>query len=539
MLWYELTYFNSINFKISKTTLEGGTKCFLKWFASETSIKIMILKNTDLIKIKLENKNFSYEIENVCRIFFPNCKVFFVDCDNFLSEYENFICIKLDNSQSNTIIISVYANINGKTNNKTAVISQEKISDKDIELKICVLIFKILSEITTIKPKWGILTGVRPIKLFHSLSVNNGIKYSMDYFRTELLVSDEKINLAKNIEENQNEFLKASDKKSFSLYVSIPFCPSRCAYCSFVSQSVEKSIKLIPNYLELLKKELIYTAKIVNRLDLKLESIYVGGGTPTVLEPSQLKALIDTVLGNFDMTFCQEFTIEAGRPDTITQEKLEVLKSFNDIRVSINPQTFNDSVLKIIGRRHTSEETIRAFEMARRAGISNINMDLIAGLPSDDFISFRKTVQKALEMEPESITLHTLSVKRASNIFETGNDIYKSTGEIDKMLNFAYTAFSESGYKPYYLYRQSKMLGNTENTGWAQKGFEGVYNIYIMEELHSIIACGAGAVTKLKSPIDNKIERIFNFKFSYEYINRFDEIIKRKDKVKNFYEEFQ
>ncbi len=500
----------------------------------------MALNNTDLIKIKLSHKDFSYEIENVCRIFFPNWKISFVEFDDFIDEKVNFISINVDNLKNNAIIISVSANINDKKDNKTETILKRQASEKDIELKVCVLVFKILSEITITKPKWGVLTGVRPIKLFHALSVHNGIEYSMDYFKNELLVSDEKVNLARNIEANQNKFLKSPDKKSFSLYISIPFCPSRCAYCSFVSQSVEKSIKLIPEYLKLLEKELIYTAKIIKELNLKLESVYIGGGTPTVLEPYQLKTLIDIVITNFDMLSCKEFTIEAGRPDTITKEKLKVLKnSFPNIRVSINPQTFNDNVLKIIGRRHTSQDTVRAFEMARTVGISNINMDLIAGLPGDNFISFCNTIQKILEIEPESITLHTLSVKRASNIFETGNDIYKNNKEIDKMLNFAYGSFPKFNYNPYYLYRQSKMLGNTENTGWAKKGFEGIYNIYIMEEIHSIIACGAGAVTKLKKPMENKIERIFNFKFSYEYINRFDEIIKRKGTVRNFYEEFQ
>lgn len=500
---------------------------------------MMNLKKINLIKIKLYNNDFFYEIENICRIFFPHSKILFVEIDKSINKNEDFICINLDKTKNSNIMLSVHTNIDGIKNNKILVIRRKHISDKDIELKICVMLFRILSKITKIESKWGVLTGVRPIKLFHSLSTRKGIEYSMDYFKNRLLVSDEKIRLVRDIEYNQYKILKLSDKKSFSLYISIPFCPSRCAYCSFVSQSVEKSMKLIPEYLELLKKELIYTAHIVKELDLRLEAIYIGGGTPTVLSVCQLEFLMNSVIENFDMKFCREFTVEAGRPDTINEEKLKVLKNFKDIRISINPQTFNDNVLKIIGRNHTSQDTIKAFQMAKDLGISNINMDLIAGLPEDTFMSFHNTIEKALDMKPESITLHTLSVKRASNILETDGDIQKNNDSLREMLNFAYKAFFECDYNPYYLYRQSKILGNMENTGWAKKGFEGIYNVYIMEEIHSIIACGAGAVTKLKNPINGKIERIFNFKFSYEYVNRFDEIIKRKDKVKNFYEEFQ
>ena len=265
----------------------------------------------------------------------------------------------------------------------------------------------------------------------------------------------------------------------------------------------------------------------------------MGGGTPTTLSAEQMGRVIDAVYENFDTSNMTEFTVEAGRPDTITPEKLQVIKSHGVERISINPQTFNDSVLRAIGRKHTSAQTIEAMLLARQTGFSNINMDIIAGLPTDTLEGFRHTLDCCFELDPESITVHTLSIKRASNLVYTGQAEYNSEGIlVSDMVDTATKELFDHGFRPYYLYRQTRMLGNLENTGWSKEGSECLYNVFIMDETHTILACGAGGVTKMRQPDGDVIERIFNYKFPYEYINGFDQMLKRKEKVLSFYEKF-
>ncbi len=342
--------------------------------------------------------------------------------------------------------------------------------------------------------------------------------------------------MCKKIEHNQRDIISMSDERSFSLYISIPFCPSRCSYCSFVSQSVEKAKFLLDDYIKLLLKEIKFTANIAKISKLKLLSVYIGGGTPTTLSPSQLEVLLSEIILNFDFSYCKEFTVEAGRPDTVTAEKLKVIKNFPVSRISINPQTFNDNVLQTIGRRHTAAQTIKAFELAREYDFDNINMDLIAGLTGESLDSFQQSIDKACALSPESVTVHTLALKRSSALNQLSDDA-KNNQFTPDMLSYANSTLSQNSYEPYYLYRQSKMLSNLDNTGWAKVGYFSEYNIYMMEEIHTVLACGAGAVSKLKDPKSNYIERIFNFKYPYEYINRFDEMLQRKNRVLSFYEE--
>lgn len=497
--------------------------------------------NKGKIKIFLINNDFLYEIENLVRLFLPYYKIDFweSDTDTVSLSDENYIYIKVDKTQALGLILIVRVYLNGIKKESKLALHRDNTLDRDIELEISGMLFKILSEITKVHPKWGIITGVRPVKLFRSVLKGHTVKYCTDYFKNKFLADPQKIELAAKVNSYEQKVIELSKKNSFSLYVSIPFCPSRCAYCSFVSQSVEKSIKLIPDYLNLLTKEIKYTAKIAEDLSLRLETIYIGGGTPTVLSCDDLRSLINVIVENFDTSSCREFTVEAGRPDTLDKEKIDMLSSFENIRVSINPQTFNDSVLQIIGRKHTANDTFRAVELAKNAGISNINMDLIAGLPGDSYRSFCDTIKKTIALNPSFVTIHTLAVKRASNIVKNRTDIPQNSLFVEKMLEKAYSSLSSAGYHPYYLYRQSKMVDNMENTGWAKGNLNGLYNIYIMDETHTILACGAGAVTKLKNPFNFQIKRIFNFKFAYEYISRFNEIIERKGQVTNFYEEFQ
>ena len=394
-------------------------------------------------------------------------------------------------------------------------------------------------ELTGYRPKWGVLIGVRPIKLLRKLTAEMGQPKAAEYFLNSLHVSQEKTALSVRTMQHEQPILAASKPESFSLYISIPFCPTRCAYCSFVAQSTEKTGKLIPQYVDLLCKELEYTAEVAKACNLRLETVYMGGGTPTTLNAQQLGQIIDTVNKNFDMNTCREFTVEAGRPDTITADKLQAMKERGITRISINPQTLNDEVLNLIGRDHTTQQTLDAFHLARAHGFDNINMDLIVGLAGDSVESFRNTLDGVVALHPESITVHTLALKRSSNINKNGKIHFINDGEgAGQMLDYVDTVLTKQNYIPYYLYRQSRMVGNLENTGWAQPGYENYYNVYIMDESHTILACGAGAVSKIKHPYKDELQRIFNFKFPYEYIDRYQEMLDRKEKVKSIYKQF-
>ena len=485
------------------------------------------------------NHNYHYETENLVRVFFPNEKIETV-FEN--SGSARFIESKLKKTASGAVI-EVSASFGGHSGEeKGEFLFSDKLSDDTedgfLERKNAQLLFLLLKRLTGYTPPWGILTGVRPAKLMTNLCAKNGEEKTREYFSKELFVSDEKICLALFVSKKEQPIINQSKKNSFSLYISIPCCPTRCSYCSFVSHSNESAKKLMAPYTELLCRELEEAAKIAKRLSLELESVYIGGGTPTALTAPLLKKLTDCVARNFNITENCEYTIEAGRPDSVDTEKLEIIKNCGAKRISINPQTFSDSVLEAIGRRHTSKMTEEAMLAARELGFKNINMDLIAGLPTDTFESFQKTLSKTLSFEPENITVHTLALKRSSNLVTEEREKGSAT-EAQKMLSFAFETLLKEGYEPYYMYRQSKCLGNLENVGWAKKGFECRYNVYMMEECHTVLACGAGAVTKLRSPVSADIERIFNFKYPYEYIDRFDELLERKEYAEEFYEKFK
>lgn len=468
--------------------------------------------------------NFNYETENLCRVFFPLEKIETVNEDK---ECERKV---------------VTEKIGNRISVKISFESGEKFLEKlcgeneDFELEIATLLFEGLTEITSYVPQWGLLTGVRPSKLMIKLTEEMGEEKAKKYFTEKLLVSEEKTSLAMSVAECEEKIISRSEKNSFSLYISIPFCPTRCSYCSFVSHSIEKTKKLMVPYVENLCEEIKLTGEIAKELDLKLETVYFGGGTPTTLTAEQLEKLLTSVEENFDLSTCFEYTVEAGRPDTVTREKLEVLRKKGVTRISINPQTFNDSVLETIGRRHTAEETLKAFRLAREVGFDNINMDLIAGLSGDTLQSFSRTLDIINELDPENVTVHTLALKRSSNL--AGDTTGLSSGRLaNEMINLSHEKLRKNNYIPYYMYRQSKSLGNLENVGWCKKSRECAYNIFMMEECHTILACGAGAVTKLKEPEGNVIERIFNFKYPYEYNDRLHELFERKKRIKEFYSE--
>lgn len=482
------------------------------------------------MKLCLINHNFRYELEKLIRIFLPFEKIEF--SDTVINE-ENVAVTEINQD------IAV-ATLNFNERNIKKEIKVKNLSDeKEKELLLATALFDCFTKITGYIPNWGLLTGVRPAKLFSRISSQSGEKATEDYFKDILKVSNQKISLCKETHKGEAEIINKSNKDSYSLYVSIPFCPSRCSYCSFVSHSVESAKKLIPEYLEKLFKELIITSEIAKKNNLKLSTIYIGGGTPTSISETQLEALMKTIKDNFPTESVLEYTVEAGRPDTITEEKLNIIKKYGATRISINPQTMNDDVLKVIGRRHTTEDTINSFKLARKCGHTNINMDLIAGLPSDTFESFIITCEEVLKLNPESVTVHSLSMKRASTLNVSGNLPEIEVGNIaSQMVDYSREILTKNGIKPYYMYRQSKTVGNLENVGYAKKGFECLYNVYIMDETHTILSCGASAVTKLREPGGDYIERIFNFKYPYEYIDRFSDIVTRKEGINSFYAKF-
>ncbi len=474
------------------------------------------------------NHKFHYELENLTRAFFPNEKISVIQLAEVPDKIESpAIVSEVKEELSVTLSIDEF--------HKTLSFP---MGNRDDELEMATLLYKLLSEFTGISLSWGLLTGVRPIKLLRRLKEEMGEEKAKSYFSDSLLVSKEKLQLASVTCVNEQKILDMSIQDSFSLYISIPFCPTRCSYCSFVSQSVEKARHLIPGYVELLCKEIAHTGAIAKDLNLRLESVYMGGGTPTTLEAEDLRRILNAVRENFDMSSCREFTVEAGRPDTITEAKLIALKECGCDRLSVNPQTLSDEVLHNIGRKHTVEDFYKSFELARKIGFEHINTDLIAGLPGDTPESFAHTMDGICKLSPESITVHTLSMKRSSQLNGDNMQILREDAQrVSSMLSNAYSSMNECDYAPYYLYRQSRMLGNMENTGWSKPGFEGIYNVFIMDETHTILACGAGAVTKLRDPRSERIERIFNFKYPYEYNARFEELTQRKDAIYTFYKD--
>ena len=477
------------------------------------------------MNLYVKNHNFHFELENLTRLFFPNEKITVIR--DFSEPQPPYIYTEV----SDKITISV--NIGSFNKSETAV---KKLTDDDNELVSAQLLYKLLCDFTGLTQPWGILTGVRPVKLLRRLAEESSEEQAVKKFEKDFFVSNEKIALSRETELNERKILELSKPESFSLYVGIPFCPSRCSYCSFVMASIERAEKLIEPYTKLLCEEIKRTAEIANKLGLRLETVYFGGGTPTTLSAEQLDTVLRTVNKSFDMSTCREFTVEAGRPDTIDIAKLFALKENKVDRISINPQTVNDEVLKTIGRKHTAQQFFDAFELARKCGFNNINTDLIAGLPTDTPESFKNSLDSIVRLNAECITVHTLCMKRASRLTTEGVTLdLQQARDAREMLAYTQNILGQNEYIPYYMYRQSRMVGNLENVGWSKKGFESLYNVYVMDETHTILACGSGGVTKLKRNNPDYLERIFNFKYPYEYIDRFDELIQRKSGIMQFY----
>ena len=484
-----------------------------------------------MLGVKLQGHDYKYEVAELLKLFTTQFK-FINSNDEFEKILINEVIIKDKQIES---ITKFYENkelkICKSESFDTNLINKEDIK-KGTKTIIKRSIFNVLDELFKTYVPWGILTGIRPVKIVHNLLDQDLSEEDIrENLKNNYLIKDEKIDLALDIAKRERVFIYPIDKNKISLYVSIPFCPTRCVYCSFPANPMKQFGHLRDKYVKALIKEIKGLAKLLKDTNKDIETLYIGGGTPTALEANQLDVLIKALFEELDLSNIKEFTVEAGRPDTITKEKLEVMKKHNVTRISINPQTMNNETLAKIGRDHNVDDIINCFKMARDLGFDNINMDIILGLVDEDLEMVRNTLEKIKELSPESLTVHTLAIKRASTLKEN-LDKYELTRyeEMIKMIDLSMEYAKDMGLNPYYMYRQKHMLGNLENIGYAKEGFECIYNIQIMEEKQSNLAVGAGAISKYVYVDEDRIERTDNVKNVEQYIERVDEMIERKVK---------
>jgi len=494
------------------------------------------------------NGNISrYYVETLCLVFFPGST--FGEGEEPREDIpEVTVNVFADKENSATAYVSI--KLNDKICEATETVSlAEEISIATHEsIAVGRAMFAAGKELLGHIPPWGILTGVRPAKVAGGLlSHGKGIIKTKRIMRDEYFLNPQKAALAVSVASSEMRLTRKMPKNSCSIYISIPFCPTRCAYCSFVSYTTPRLLSMIDEYLCVLMADLDDTFDTVRRLGMTVSTVYIGGGTPTTLDARQLELLFGKISENIDVTSLQEFTLEAGRPDTITEEKLAVAKKYGVTRISVNPQTLNDGLLREIGRRHTVEDFMRAYELAKQSGIRDINVDLIAGLPGDDFRNFSDTIDKIIELAPSNITVHTFSVKKASDALKNNSRVYSlSGGDAAKSVSYSQIKTKFAGYKPYYMYRQKNTVGNLENVGFSVEGRESFYNVYMMEEVQTIFAVGAGSVTKLvkcSKPFggESEIKRLFRPKYPYEYLRDFsssdsDRRAELKEQILEFFE---
>ncbi len=469
--------------------------------------------------IKLNGNLNPYYIQTLCMLFFPGAK--FPENEELTPE-THVITIDI---QENEREVTAYAAIDlGETHTegRWSELWDTSVGDRDRIRKIASgrAFLTAGEQFTGFTPPWGIMTGVRPAKLVSEyLYSGKTPAEAAALLEREFFASPEKAELAVQVALAEDRLITDEKRKLCSLYVAIPFCPTRCAYCSFVSCTSPSLLKLIPDYLAALAEDIDHTCNLIKQLGLTIATVYIGGGTPTILTASQLDFLLSRI--RKWVPDVEEFTLEAGRPDTITTDKLTVARSYGVDRISVNTQTLNEEVLAKIGRKHTTAEFFEAYSRTRESGIKAINIDLIAGLPTDTAASFQATMDAILPLEAENVTVHTFCVKKSADLKLEG--AFDRDGlEAMKSVRYSWEALRASGYLPYYMYRQKNTVGNLENVGYAKPGFEGLYNVYMMEEVHSIFSCGASAVTKFVSlPAEDgsvRIERIFQPKYPYEYL---------------------
>ena len=494
----------------------------------ELDMKRGVILMSDKIEVKVNISSYEYDIHSLVKAFYPKSEVSVQVKDAFETDCE----LKIDvNFTEEHVDVTTY---NGDQAGYVGFCDlPETLTRKEVKDRFKRLIYNALSEHCGKKLPWGTLTGIRPTKIpMAMLEEGASDEEIRAYMKETYYCSDEKIQLSTDIAKWEMKLLEPLDyEDGYSLYVGIPFCPSTCLYCSFTSYPLGKWEKRVDDYMDALCKELDYIAEELK--DKVLNTVYIGGGTPTTLNAKQMDRLLTKIEEKFDFTHVKEFTVEAGRPDSVTREKLEAIKKHKVDRISVNPQTMKDETLKIIGRHHTVAQTKEAYLLAREVGFDNINMDLIIGLPGESKEDVAHTLNELKALAPDSITVHSLAIKRAArlNLFK---DTYEEMGleNSAEIMDLTYESCMEQGLLPYYLYRQKNMAGNFENVGYAKADKAGIYNILIMEEKQSIVAAGAGASTKMVYP-GGRIERIENVKDVGQYIERIDEMIQRK---KDFWE---
>ena len=473
--------------------------------------------------IKLDSEINRYYVQTLAMIFFPGEKFGENEVDEPGTPY---LYVRTQESEQG-IVTYAHARFDGKEakTEYTAEFVEKRTHERTLKLSVGGAVIGALGEIMGYRPAWGMLIGVRPSKVASEMLASGMSKTRVKKtLASDYLVIPKKASLATDIALTEKRIVGVPSPKDCSVYISIPFCPTRCTYCSFVSYTSKRLLSLIPQYIERLKLDIKANFDLIKKLGLNVKTVYIGGGTPTILDERQLEDLLSFVAEQTDVSALEEYTLEAGRPDTITAEKFAIAYSYGVTRVSVNPQSLCDDVICGIGRNHTSEDFYRAYEIAKKSGIKTVNVDLIAGLPADNFKKFSSTVDKVIALEPENITVHTFCVKKSAEILRMNSQIYSLRGgDSGKCVDYSQIKIQQAGYLPYYMYRQKNTVGNYENVGFSLPSHEGLYNIYMMEEIHSIFAAGAGAVTKF---VDNtvpagssgNIERFFNHKYPYEYL---------------------
>jgi len=467
-----------------------------------------------MLNIVLKDFNYQYDLIHLSKLFF--------DSVEFSDEIKNIgyeLYIFKENNEAN---VSLF--LNGDILFKEKLIKTEKNEIKKT-------VYEALSVVKKSNSKYGILVGVRPVKVVNNLLDKS---YSKDKIRnilsSDFKISDEKIDLLLSIASTERKII-FKDFDKISIYIAIPFCPSICSYCSFPSNDINKKGKLVKPYIDNLIIEIEKTFELIKMHNKKVDVVYIGGGTPSSIPIKEIERVFESLKSSIDLKSLKEFTFEAGRPETINENKIKLIKRYGVTRICINPQTFNDNVLEIAGRKHFTEDIFEAYKNVKLYDFNSINMDLIVGLPGDNLDSFKRSINSVIDLNPDNITVHTLSIKKASDIKKNPElYIFPKYNEIQAMLDYAYEKLSEAKYIPYYMYRQKNILGNFENIGYSKSGKESIYNIRIIEERHTIVALGVGGVSKAVINKD-RFERIPNFKSVEDYIDRFDDMIDRKNKI--------
>ena len=482
------------------------------------------------MKLYLIGHDYKYAAEQMLLTLFPNRRPEYPDAP--AQDGEDALTLSLHKGAA-WVTASARLSMDGQVYTacrrcRSAELTGELETDRACQRILKLAFFEAGTQALGVQPPWGALTGVRPVKIpTKAMLAGKTERQAEHLLRQDYFVTEDRAKLAMDCARASLKADRSLREDEVSLYAGIPFCPTRCAYCSFICADVGRSLKMVEPYVESLLQEVEQAGLGLKAAGKRIRSLYVGGGTPTTLSADQMDRLLTAMEQHLPLSRCEEYTVEAGRPDTITREKLEVLKKHGIGRISINPQTLEAHVLEAIGRQHSAGEIPAANALAREVGFDCINMDLIAGLPRDSFEGFCRSLEGVLAMAPENITVHTLALKKGSRLMEEKGAI-PSGEEVARMLDFSNETLRAAGYVPYYLYRQKYMSGSLENVGWALPGKENVYNICMMEELHSVLSLGAGGVTKLVDRATGAIRRISNPKFPYEYMEQLPYILEQK-----------